>query len=222
MKTSLSSPAARAVRYLIVFILAVFAGLRLTAQVGGDAEARPYKVGSITVRFVGTANVNEQVVRANMQAREGAELDDTMIDRDIQSLYRTGLFEFIEVKREVLPARVINLVVEVTPKYRVLAIRYEGNERVKNQEPTRPRARPVAVFQMLWCNTSATIWARVAPSAPRMPISRVRCVTSYASTPYRPMAASSKARPENTASRSTMPRRRSSILSMPSCNEPVA
>ncbi|MGC4073603.1 MAG: outer membrane protein assembly factor BamA [Nibricoccus sp.] len=133
MKTSLSSPAARAVRYLVVFIFAVFAGLRLAAQVSGDAEARPYKVGSITVRFVGTANVNEQVVRANMQAREGNELDDTMIDRDIQSLYRTGLFEFIEVKREVLPGRVINLVVEVTPKYRVLSIRYAGNEKIKSR-----------------------------------------------------------------------------------------
>jgi outer membrane protein insertion porin family len=107
--------------------------LRLAAQVSGDAESRPYKVGSVTVRFVGTANVNEQVVRANMQAREGADLDDTMIDRDIQSLYRTGLFEFIEVKREVLAGRSINLVVEVTPKYRVLAIRFEGNERVKSR-----------------------------------------------------------------------------------------
>jgi outer membrane protein insertion porin family len=145
LKTSLSSPGLRAVRYLIVFIFAVFAGLRLTAQVSGEAEGRPYKVGSITVRFVGTANVNEQVVRANMQAREGNELDDTMIDRDIQSLYRTGLFEFIEVKREVLPARVINLVVEVTPKYRVLMIRYEGNERVKSRRlekdiKTKPNA----------------------------------------------------------------------------------
>jgi outer membrane protein insertion porin family len=133
------------VRYFIVCIFAVLAGSRLAAQVSGEADARPYKVGSVTIRFVGTANVNEQVVRANMQAREGFELDDTMIDRDIQSLYRTGLFEFIEVKREVLPSRVINLVVEVTPKYRVLAVRYEGNERVKSRRlekevKTKPNA----------------------------------------------------------------------------------
>jgi outer membrane protein insertion porin family len=123
----------------------VFAGLRLAAQVSGEAENRPYKIGSVTVRFVGTANVNEQVVRANMQAREGADLDDTMIDRDIQSLYRTGLFEFIEVKREVLAGRAVNLVVEVTPKYRVLSIRYEGNQRVKSRRlekeiKTKPNA----------------------------------------------------------------------------------
>jgi outer membrane protein insertion porin family len=120
------------VRYLIVCIIAVLAG-KLAAQDLGGVDTRPYKVGTVTVRFVGTANINEQVVRANMQAREGADLDDTMIDRDIQSLYRTGLFEFIEVKREVLPSRLVNLVVEVTPKYRVLAVRFEGNKGVKSR-----------------------------------------------------------------------------------------
>ena len=53
-------------------------------------------------------------------------------DRDIRTLYKTGLFEFIEVKRETLPNNVLNLVVEVTPKYRVLAIRFEGNKKVKS------------------------------------------------------------------------------------------
>ena len=52
------------------------------------------------MKFVGTANVNEQVVRANMQVHEGGDLDDTMLDRDIRALYKTGLFEFIEIKRE--------------------------------------------------------------------------------------------------------------------------
>ena len=52
------------------------------------------------MKFFGTANVNEQVVRANMQVREGLDLDDTLIDQDIRSLYKTGLFEFIEVKRD--------------------------------------------------------------------------------------------------------------------------
>jgi outer membrane protein insertion porin family len=80
---------------------------------------------------MGTANVNEQVVRANMQIKEGMDLDDAVVDRDIRSLYRTGLFEFVEVKREVLDNRTVNLVVEVTPRYRVLSIKFEGNQRVK-------------------------------------------------------------------------------------------
>lgn len=97
----------------------------------GDTVAAAYKINTISVRFVGVANVNEQVVRANMEIREGTDLDDNAIDHDIRALYKTGLFEFIEVKREVLPDHSVNLVVEVTPKYRVLSVRFEGNKKVK-------------------------------------------------------------------------------------------
>lgn len=96
-----------------------------------DSLAPTYKVGKVSVRFVGTAIVSEDVVRANMQVREGGDLDDSMIDRDIRALYRTGLFEFIEVKREAVGETTFNLVFEVTPKFRVLAVRYEGNKKVK-------------------------------------------------------------------------------------------
>ncbi len=126
----------RVARLFIVFWIFAAACAQSFAQVGGAGE-ESYRVGTVTVRFMGTANVNEQVVRANMQVREGGELDDTMIDRDIRSLYRTGLFEFIEVKREVLDNRTVNLVVEVTPKYRVLALRFEGNKKVKSRRLER-------------------------------------------------------------------------------------
>ncbi len=122
--------------------LGVLAGAgvgRLGAQApAADAAAAPvYKVGTVTVKFVGTANVNEQVVRANIQAREGGDLDETMLDRDIRALYKTGLFEFIEIKREAVDARTFNLVFEVTPKYRVFAVKYEGNKQVKSRRLQR-------------------------------------------------------------------------------------
>jgi outer membrane protein insertion porin family len=101
------------------------------AQAPGEAPPPSYKVGTITIKFVGAANVDEQVVRANMQVHEGGQLDETMIDGDIRSLYKTGLFEYIEVKREIQPDSTVNLVVELTPKYRVLSIRFEGNQKVK-------------------------------------------------------------------------------------------
>ena len=102
------------------------------APIGDSAQSAPaYKVGTLTVKFVGTASVNEQVVRANIQVREGGDLDETMLDRDIRALYKTGLFEFIEIKREAVDSRTFNLVIEVTPKYRVLAVKYEGNKQVK-------------------------------------------------------------------------------------------
>ncbi|MFT3867861.1 MAG: outer membrane protein assembly factor BamA [Nibricoccus sp.] len=132
MKTSPSNPLCGVTRLFITLVVLATASLRLSAQLPATEEnAQPYKIGTIAVRFVGVANVSEQVVRANMQIREGAELNDTYIDRDIRSLYKTGLFEFIEVKREVLPDRVVNLAVEVTPKYRILTVRFEGTKKVK-------------------------------------------------------------------------------------------
>jgi outer membrane protein insertion porin family len=108
------------------------ASVRLPAQTAEPAaETETYKVNSLRVRFVGTSNVSEQVVRANMQIKEGTSVDEVIIDRDIRTLYKTGLFEFIEVKRENLPGSLVNLVVEVTPKYRVLTVRFQGNKRIK-------------------------------------------------------------------------------------------
>ena len=136
MKTSLSNPRSRVtgLLFVICFLLAL-SGVPAWAQGQGASRGEPaaYQVGTVTVKFIGTAIVNEQVVRANMQVREGGELDDAMLDRDIRSLYRTGLFEFIEIKREAVNDRVFNLVIEVTPKYRVLDTRFEGNERVRSR-----------------------------------------------------------------------------------------
>jgi outer membrane protein insertion porin family len=97
-----------------------------------QAPVQANRVGTVTIKFVGTANVNEQVVRANMQVREGGEFDEVTIDRDIRSLYRTQLFEYVEVKLEAVGGNTFNLVVEVTPKFRVLAVRFEGNVKMKS------------------------------------------------------------------------------------------
>lgn len=131
MKTSLRSPAFRAFVYFFV----LFAGaVGLWAQ---QQQPPPAQIGKLTVKFVGVSNVSEQVVRANMSLREGTPLDESLIDRDIRSLYRTGLFEFIEVKREELSDTAVNLVFEVTPKYRVLDVRFEGNKAYKERRLRR-------------------------------------------------------------------------------------
>ena len=102
-----------------------------TETAPGTEAAPAKKVGTVSIKFIGIANVGEQIVRANIQVKESTQFDDAMIDRDIRTLYRTGLFEFIEVKREELADNVVNLVFELTPKYRVLAVRFRGNQRVK-------------------------------------------------------------------------------------------
>jgi outer membrane protein insertion porin family len=112
------------------------AGLFAQAQPAAgqtEAPAGPtYRVGTITIKFVGMANVSEQVVRANMALREDTDLDEALIDRDIRSLYKTQLFEFIEAKREQV-GNVVNLVFEVTPKFRVLAVKFEGLKAYKDR-----------------------------------------------------------------------------------------
>jgi outer membrane protein insertion porin family len=139
LKTTRSNPATRLVArfFLLAYLLVAPAIAPLGAQpvAGGAAPVAPAapstRVGTITVRFNGPANVAEQVVRANMQLQEGSALEDSLIDRDIRGLYRTGQFEFIEFKRGALTDGRVDLVVEVTAKFRVSTITFEGNQRVK-------------------------------------------------------------------------------------------
>ena len=129
MKTTHRSPYSPFLRWLAA---AVFLVLGLTRGIAQDTgSAPPQKIGAISIRFVGTANVSDQLVRANMQLRAGMDVDETLIDRDIRTLYKTGLFEFIEVKRDNLPNGTVGLIFELTPRYRVLAIRYEGAKQIK-------------------------------------------------------------------------------------------
>jgi outer membrane protein insertion porin family len=113
--------------------LLLTAGTTVLRAQQGDQQPPARRVGTITVRFIGMATVSEQIVRANMVLREDTELDEALIDRDIRSLYRTGIFEFIEVKREELPGSVVNFVFELTPKFRVLDIAFDGNREVKSR-----------------------------------------------------------------------------------------
>lgn len=125
----------RIVRLSLGILITVLVAPALHAQAASSPGE--LTIGRIDIRFQGSANVSEQVVRANMQVREGVLLDEVMIDRDIRSLYRTGQFEFIEVKREVRADGVVNLLFEVTSKFRVLSIRYDGNERVRDRRLER-------------------------------------------------------------------------------------
>jgi outer membrane protein insertion porin family len=140
LKTTLSKqPRAFFARLVLAIALGFTAAAAAFAQSSGPlasttpppASSTAPRVNSITVKFVGPANVSEQVVRANMQLQEGSTLEDALIDRDIRFLYRTGQFEFIEFKRGSLVNGRIDLVVEVTPKFRVSTVDFEGNKAVK-------------------------------------------------------------------------------------------
>jgi len=141
LKTIPSNSAARLCARLFLFValgLAPAATPLLAQPVAGGtvptkfvADADATRVGTITVRFTGPATVSEQVVRANMQLQENAVLEDALIDRDIRSLYRTGQFEFIEFKRGQLVNGKVDLVVEITSKFRISKVVFAGNVKVK-------------------------------------------------------------------------------------------
>ena len=137
MKTTPNNrPRAFFARLLIACILgfaAITAAPALAQSAPAGQAANVLRVNSITVKFNGPANVSEQVVRANMQLQEGSTLEDALIDRDIRFLYRTGQFEFIEFKRGNVVDGRIDLVVEVTSKFRVSSVEFDGNSAVKDR-----------------------------------------------------------------------------------------
>lgn len=94
-----------------------------------DTKDAP-EVRTITVEFRGVKNVSEEVVRANIQIKEGGKYEQTLADRSIRSLYNTGLFDFIEVKSEEVADGRVDIFIVVQPKYRIQQIRYVGNQKV--------------------------------------------------------------------------------------------
>lgn len=111
----------------LVRCLVLIAGIALVGLSGGAGSiaadaSKPapqparYKVGTITIKFVGPANVDERFVRDVMQLRTGEAFDEVLLDRDIRAIYRTGKFRTIEVKHTPVDGTTFNLVVELTPK----------------------------------------------------------------------------------------------------------
>ena len=116
MKTIISDPVRR-VLFSVALLGLLWGGSEGWAQITGQPQPQQAqevplnKIGTVTVKFVGTANVNEQVVRANMQMRDGGEFDDNTIDKDIRALYRTQLFEYVEVKMERVSGNSFNILI---------------------------------------------------------------------------------------------------------------
>jgi outer membrane protein insertion porin family len=90
-------------------------------------------IGKVEIEFIGVQNVNEEVLRANMQVRSGMDYTEAIVDDSLRSLYGTGLFEYIDVKRTEISNGTLDLIFRVKSKYRVLAIYFDGNYRIKEK-----------------------------------------------------------------------------------------
>lgn len=114
---------------VLVLALSLFGASYLSAQ------APPQKVTlrNVDIEFIGVQNVNEEVLRSNMQVRSGMEYSEAIVDDSLRALYGTGLFEYIDVKRTEAIDGQMDLIFRVKSKYRVLAIYYDGNYRLKER-----------------------------------------------------------------------------------------
>jgi outer membrane protein insertion porin family len=117
----------RALCGIVCLLFALLAGVPRSAFAQTPAPDRP-TIRRIQVKFTGAASVTEEIVRANMSLREGMPYDETLIDRDLHALHTAGLFDLIQVQRADGPDNTVDLVFLVTPKFRIGAIRFEGNK----------------------------------------------------------------------------------------------
>lgn len=121
-------------RFLLLSLLAIgLFSVGLAQEVGSSPEEpQPPKIRRLIVNFTGLSNVNEEVARANMSLREGEDYDQISIDRDIRTLYRTQLFEHIEVRLQPVGEKEVDLLFDIRPKFRVASISFDGNQKLRD------------------------------------------------------------------------------------------
>ncbi|MBT7866376.1 MAG: outer membrane protein assembly factor BamA, partial [Opitutales bacterium] len=121
-------------RFLLLPLLAIgLFSVGLAQDVGSSPEEpQPPKIRRLIVNFTGLSNVNEEVARANMSLREGEDYDQIAIDRDIRTLYRTQLFEHIEVRLQPVGEKEVDLLFDIRPKFRVASISFDGNQKLRD------------------------------------------------------------------------------------------
>ena len=121
-------------RCVLFAALALACAPAALAQLGSAPEsAEPPTIRKLIVNFTGLSNVNEEVARANMSLREGEPYNAVAIDRDIRTLYRTQLFEHIEVRLQPVGSDEVDLFFDIRPKFRIASISFDGNERIRDR-----------------------------------------------------------------------------------------
>lgn len=96
-------------------------------------EPDPLTVVSVDIVFEGFKNISEQYVRGNIKIKAGDIYKQAIVDDSVNSLYRTGLFEFIEVNVEPLTSATVAITFNVKPKYRVDNVLFEGNDEASDR-----------------------------------------------------------------------------------------
>ncbi|MBF0249476.1 MAG: outer membrane protein assembly factor BamA [Alphaproteobacteria bacterium] len=114
-------------RTLTVFMLVVAMGVAVLVDPSPARAQSADMIRSITVE--GVARIEAETVRSYLLVREGDTFDPMRIDRSLKSLFSTGLFADVNLRREGDA-----LVVTVVENPVINRIAFEGNKRLDDEE----------------------------------------------------------------------------------------
>ena len=101
------------------------------------SEPAPRIISEVDLNYIDLENVGEANIRAHMQLREGMEYSQNLADRSVRSLYKTGLFDFVEIVPEDLPGNKVKVTVSIQSKYRIQDVQFVGNHELKRRKISR-------------------------------------------------------------------------------------
>jgi outer membrane protein insertion porin family len=97
-------------------------------------------IGQIVIQ--GNQRIEPETIRSYMSIAEGDAFNDTKIDRSLKSLFATGLFADVAIRREGGA-----LIVRVVENPIINRLAFEGNHRIKTEQlETEVQLRPRTVF----------------------------------------------------------------------------
>ncbi len=89
-------------------------------------------VESVRIEVQGGQQINIDAAMANIAMREGLPYDPLLVDESVRSLYNSGVYDFIEAKRETDPTgSKVRLTFLLVSKYRIQNIQFVGNTEYK-------------------------------------------------------------------------------------------
>lgn len=118
----------RSKSFCSLFAALVVLSASLTSALAQDAERDFPEINRIVPEFQNFKSVSEQFVLSNVQLRPGMDYNPALVDQSVRALYRSGHFEFVEVRVDQAGAGKVDVFFELTSKYTIQNIRYNGND----------------------------------------------------------------------------------------------
>ena len=98
------------------------------AVAASAAEDSERKIGSVDVMLEGPKSIAKDAVLSHVKLRAGEVFSQTALDQSIRSLYATGQYDKIVAQKSVNPKNEMDVVLHVTPKFRIAQIAFNGNK----------------------------------------------------------------------------------------------